>query len=356
MHILFLNSARHWGGNEKWSLMAAAALAGENRVTVAWRAPEIGERIPGAVGSMCLPFVSEADMVTLWRLYRFVKREKVHVIVSTKRKDYVTGALLHLLTGAAHFVRLGIVRPIGNNAVNRFIFKKHCAGFIVNAPQIKEVLLHGGFLEPERVHVIFNGLDFKELEQAAKTPVEKPFPVMLAASGLLIARKGFDILLAGFKAWMDEGGEKSAGLWILGDGPEADRLREQVREYGLERRVVFCGYQTNPYAYYAAADIFVLLSGNEGISNALLEAMYLKCAVITTAAGGADQVITNGEEGLLITRAQRSLHQALKELYDRPALRDKLGQRARRKVEDMFSMTRMRNELTRIFREVSGGG
>ncbi len=355
MHILFLNSARRWGGNEKWTLMAARALAGEERVTVAWRSGEIGERITPETGSLRLPFISEADMVTLWRLYRFVKREGVAVIVSTKRKDYVTGALLAMLTGARHFVRLGIVRAVPDNAVNRFIFRKHCAGIIVNAPRIKEVLTDGGPVEAGRVHVIYNGLDFRELDQAAQKPMEKPFPLMLAASGLLIPRKGFDVLLSGFNTWMEAGGAKEAGLWILGDGAEAERLRRLTREYGLEKHVFFCGYQSNPYAYYAAADIFVLLSENEGISNALLEAMYLQCAVITTRAGGAEQVITDGREGLLIDKAARPLHEALQKLHSSSARRQTMARQARKKVETMFSMERMRDRLRQIFREACDG-
>ncbi len=351
MHILFLNSARRWGGNEKWTLMAAGALGEQERATVAWRADEIGRRLPSHIGSLRLPFVSEADVVTLGRLYHFVQREKVDIIVSTKRKDYVTGALLSLLTGARHFVRLGIVRPLPDTLINRFIFKRHCAGIIVNAARIKEELTRGAFIGESRVHVVYNGVDFGALERAAEKPAEKPFPFMLAASGLLIPRKGFDVVLEGFKKWMDDGRKKEAGLWILGDGPEAQRLRDQGREYGLEKHLFFCGYQTNPYAYYAAADVFVLLSDNEGISNALLEAMYLRCAAVTTRAGGAEQVIASGEEGWLIERDSDALSAVLARIYDDRELSAGLRQRGREKVREIFSMEKMKNTLLRIFRE-----
>jgi N-acetylgalactosamine-N,N'-diacetylbacillosaminyl-diphospho-undecaprenol 4-alpha-N-acetylgalactosaminyltransferase len=73
-----------------------------------------------------------------------------------------------------------------------------------------------------------------------------------------------------------------SNLYILGDGPLKKELEDFVKSLSLENRVKFLGFQPNPYKYLKKAKVFVLTSNNEGLPNVLIEALALKCAIIST--------------------------------------------------------------------------
>jgi glycosyltransferase involved in cell wall biosynthesis len=94
--------------------------------------------------------------------------------------------------------------------------------------------------------------------------------------------KGFDLLLEAL-ALLNEPG---LGLAILGAGALEAELRAQAGRIGLSGRVHFAGYQTNPYAWIARADAFVLSSRHEGFPNVVIEALACNRPVIATPAQG----------------------------------------------------------------------
>lgn len=89
-------------------------------------------------------------------------------------------------------------------------------------------------------------------------------------------------------------------LTIYGDGPLMEQLKEQRNTLNLEDAVDFPGNVPNLHEQMADAEIFVLPSNFEGLSNALLEAMMMGLPVIATNCAGCDEVIENGKNGLLI--------------------------------------------------------
>jgi glycosyltransferase involved in cell wall biosynthesis len=107
-------------------------------------------------------------------------------------------------------------------------------------------------------------------------------------------------------------------------------------------RVTFLGTSNRVAELLTAMDAYVLPSMNEGISNALLEAMATGLPVIASAVGGNPEVITDGTAGLLFAAgdANALLHQ-LTRLYERKELREQFGQAARQRVCENFSIDAM---------------
>ena len=93
-----------------------------------------------------------------------------------------------------------------------------------------------------------------------------------------------------FARFVEQTGNRDAGLVIIGDGAQKEEFAKLAADLGLRKRVLFPGFQQNPYPWLAASDIFAVTSTNEGLPNALLEAMYLGNAPISTRAGGVDEV------------------------------------------------------------------
>jgi len=110
MNILFLNSAkRGWGGNENgpgWPPSRCHKKQG----LFAYRDHLIGERFP--VQKFRLPFLAEIDPITIAKLMAIIRKEKIDILVPTKRKDYVLAGIAAKLGDASSIMRLGIDRPI----------------------------------------------------------------------------------------------------------------------------------------------------------------------------------------------------------------------------------------------------
>ena len=91
---------------------------------------------------------------------------------------------------------------------------------------------------------------------------------------------------------------------LAGEGDERSRLEQMARTLGLAERVRFLGYRPDIPELLAVCDLFVLPSLYEGLPLAVLEAMAASRPVVATAVGGTDEVVTDGESGLLVPPAE----------------------------------------------------
>ena len=116
--------------------------------------------------------------------------------------------------------------------------------------------------------------------------------------GRLTKQKNQEILIRAFAEISDKYPEYS--LWIYGDGELRGKLEQLVKDFGLEKKVVFGGNVEDIHKRISDAEIFVLPSNYEGLSNALLEAMMMGFPCVSTRCAGSDEYIVNNENGLLV--------------------------------------------------------
>ncbi len=146
-------------------------------------------------------------------------------------------------------------------------------------------------------------------------------------------------------------------LTIVGEGPERSRLENIVQDMNIGERVCFEGripHERLPQIY-RSHDVFVLPSENEGMSNTALEAMASGLALIMPRTGGADELLVDGKNGVLMesgTTAQ--IIMALRRYCCDPALLKDHGKRSRQIAEGM-SWGSVANRYERVYRAVKGG-
>ena len=142
-------------------------------------------------------------------------------------------------------------------------------------------------------------------------------------------------------------------LLLVGDGPEMTVICKQVRELGLEDRVLFLGKQDNLEELYSISDIKLLLSEKESFGLVALEAMACGVPSIGTNVGGIPEVIEDGYNGFICEVgningvARRSL-QLLKD----EELHKKLSENALHTARTKFHSTKIVEEYERIYKEV----
>ena len=121
---------------------------------------------------------------------------------------------------------------------------------------------------------------------------------MIAAAARLTHQKDIPTLLRAFAIVLKE---RTAGLVIMGEGPELDSLKQLASQLRIANYVVFTGFVPNPYIHMATADLFVLSSCYEGLPNALLEAVLLGTPCVSTDCfHGPREILEGGRLGRLV--------------------------------------------------------
>ncbi|MCZ2340713.1 MAG: glycosyltransferase [Bacteroidales bacterium] len=143
-------------------------------------------------------------------------------------------------------------------------------------------------------------------------------------------------------------------LLLVGDGPRRPELEQLVDELGITDRVHFLGIRSDVATILQCADIFVLTSISEAASLTLLEAMATRLPSIVTAVGGNPEIIRDGQEGLHISRGDTAgCAQALVRLLRDPDLALRMGESARRRVEDQYQLEQTITSYHQLYRELA---
>ncbi|MDO8604234.1 MAG: glycosyltransferase family 4 protein [bacterium] len=143
--------------------------------------------------------------------------------------------------------------------------------------------------------------NIENTNHASEPDLRKKYPqfnkVILVASRLA-QEKNIDMALDAMRAVIKK--YPQAGLVIVGEGTEETHLKSLVREYSLEKNVLFESWQKDLSPYYRSADIFLLTSNYEGYGMTVVEALSAGCPVIMTDVGCAGEVVKDNENGLIV--------------------------------------------------------
>jgi len=208
----------------------------------------------------------------------------------------------------------------------------------------------------ERIAVIGNGIpEPAPLDAAGRArlrrelgvPAHRPFGLFV---GRLAAVKNLPSLLAAMQRI-----PSPARPWLAlaGDGPEAATLAALRTQLGLEGDVHLLGERADATRLMQAADFLVLCSRQEGLSNALIEAMLAGCAVVATAVGGNVELIDQGRTGLLVLPDDPdALAGAIRRLCEDPPLRAALARDAREAARARFSTQALARATGEVYMRV----
>lgn len=142
---------------------------------------------------------------------------------------------------------------------------------------------------------------------------------------------------------------------IEGEGELREQLASQIRTLGLEGHVILLGTTPSVPEFMAALDVFVLTSIFEGLPLTLLEAMASAKAVVAPAIDGIPDAVEDYVDGRLVPPcAPEATARVILELLDDPALRRRMGQAGRARVERDFDLRRMVNQTEELYLSLLG--
>jgi glycosyltransferase involved in cell wall biosynthesis len=347
MNILFLNSSRDWGGNEKWSLLAAAGLAARGHcVYFGCRSSMFEERAGNApVVFVRFPLANQGDLISVFKINVFIRRHKVDVVIPTRQREYLLGGLAAWPVKRVKVVaRLGIDRPL-RTMRSRFAFTRLFDGVIVNAASIAQTLAKTPGFDASLCRVIHNGIEIVAHKPEVRNRVRKELGIgarqfLIGCAGRCTPQKGFDMAIETFAALVHSAPE--ARLCIAGDGSQLDEHKAQARSLGIVEKVVFTGFRSDLPDLLSALDLFWLTSRSEGMPNVLLEAMAAGIPAIAFDVAGVRELIDNGRDGVVVAQgAVADLARETLALVRDDDRRRAMAVAARKKAGEKFSIDRM---------------
>ena len=319
MLILHTESSHGWGGQEIRVLTESRELirrghqvlvAADADSLIAKRAADYG--VP--VHRLRLKKKRFAEIRAMVAAINGLKPDVISTHSSTDHWVVATACLFTQQKPAVIRTR-HVSAPVSRGMGTRWLYRSACAAIVTTGESIREHLTHDGLVAKEKVFSIPTGIDlnfFKSTgQQQSRARIRSR--VAINADGLLFGNiatlrswKGQHDLIQAFALIAAD--LPKAQLLIVGDGPQAERLRALVATLGLTQRVFFAGHQADVRDYFDALDVFVFPSyANEGIPQAILQAMAYGLPIITTSAGAIEEAVS-GYAGAVIV-APRNVSQ-----------------------------------------------
>ena len=203
----------------------------------------------------------------------------------------------------------------------------------------------------ERIAVIPNGIDitvYKPCEATERERLRARLGLTTEQTALYMGRLSYAKNPEGLiDAWATlHANMPDARLLIVGDGPLRASVERRIQRYQLGDVITLVGEQVNTPEWYAVADMFVLPSHYEGLSNSLIEAMSCGLPVVSTRVSGSTEILEACDAGELVEiNDMEGLASAMSRMLGDPARSRQRGDVARRYVEHRMAVTTVASDM-----------
>lgn len=358
MKILHTEASPGWGGQEIRVLDEAQGCI--ERGHTVWIAGQPHSQIVPAsrkrgIGTFELPF-GRVNFNTVRAMIKLLRELDPDIVVTHSRNDTWIATLGILFArGRAKLIRTRHVSiPVKPGLRNRWLYGSRASRVVTTGEMIRSHLIEVLKLDPSHVVSIPTGTDLSRYHPGDKTqartklglPADKKLIGMVAT---LRSWKGHRFMVDALLDRKLDG----AVLVLVGDGPQEPMLRKQVEERGLKDRVIFAGRREDVQDWLRAFDVFVLPStGNEGIPQALMQAMATGLPVVTTPVGAIPELVAHNESGFIVQPENpSSLAEGIAAVLGDPALGKRLGEAGRAIVERKHTKAAMLDAMEEVFRK-----
>ncbi len=362
LSIAHTEASMGWGGQEIRILTEARGFLDRgHRVDLyAATGSRIADEAPGyGVPCTVLPIGRKrpAGVLALARAFRAARHDVVNTHSSTD--SWLAALACRLVRDPPVIVRTRHVSvPVPNDRATRWLYGKATSRVVTTGEALRDRLVRDNGLDPARVDSIPTGIDAARFGAIARDEARRTLGLpadarIVGIVATLRSWKGHRHLVDAF-ARLDD---PRAHLVIVGDGPQREALGRHVATLGLGPRVRFAGQQRDVAPWLAALDVFALPStANEGVPQALLQAMFAGVPCVTTTVGAIPEIARDGDTALVVPAGDAAaLADAIGRLLADPALGVHLATAARAFVLPRFGLGTMLDRMEAAFRRAIEG-
>lgn len=364
--VLTLITALHMGGAERMLLGLVEKLKGEryeflvsclrNDGLIAAEMRKRGIRV------VDLNVRKGWELIALGKLIRMLRKEKIDLVHTHLAGADIVGALGAGVSGVPVIsTRHNTYERWQGSFLLSFLYSKILASaamIVAVSEAVKSYLVDWGRIPAERILVIPNGIDPGEFHPGGDGLVQKKAlgfarnSRVVGTVGRLDALKGGEYFLRAARHISDS--RPGTSFLIVGDGPERRKLQRKAKQLGLGERVIFTGWREDIPELLAAMDIFVLPSRREGLGLAALEAMGCARPVVASRVDGLRELVTEGENGLLVRPGDvAELTDAILLLLRDKELARKMGARGCERVKERYDLADCARRVGKLYRDLA---
>ena len=371
MHIVQVVTSLEPGGLENGVVNLANGLDPERFQTTFVCLERVGDfagRLNNGVRVICLDKPPGFRPQAVRELARIIRREQADIVHTHNFSPLIYGCLANVLGGCRAAVlqgEHGQLRPAEMTFKRRLL--RHagylaCRRIHTVSAGLKSDLVAQGF-SGKKMEVILNGVDcgrFTAVPEERRAAIREAHgldgdSVVIGIVGRFVALKGHARLIEAFGRLAAD--HPRLRLLIVGDhGPERDSILRQIEGSPVRERIVWTGYQKDTVDFYRMMDLLVVPSDSEGLSNVMLEAMACGVPCLAHPACGANEVIVDGENGLLREMSTpEALAAAISGIAFDAELLGRLAAGARQTADHEFSLAAMVKGYGKLYGEMCRG-
>lgn len=358
LHIVHTEASLGWGGQEIRILTEAAGMIRRGHQVTLLCPPQA--RIFQEAGLRGVPVealpIGRKNLTGLLAMRNWLKSHRADVINTHSSTDtWLTAVASTLLPAAPPLVRTRhISAPVPDNLSTRWLYQNATRHIVTTGEKLRQQLIEQNRYDPASLTSVPTGIDTAHFAPGERAAARRGLG--LAEEGMVVgivatlrSWKGHTYLLDAFAQLAD----RSARLLIVGDGPQREALQARIAELGLSERVTMPGNQRDVLPWMQAMDVFVLPSyANEGVPQALLQAMLCGLPVLSTPVGSITEVVEHQRSGLIVEpRQSEPLREALERLLGDAELRRSLGDAALAEGRARFGLDTMLDKMSAVFAE-----
>jgi len=355
--ILHTEASKGWGGQEKRILDEILFLREHGHRFYLACQPDsriIAEARKRNIECLAVRMPSPVAIPAILQLRRFIRDKNIQIVNTHSSKDSWLIGCTRFITPIPLIVR---TRHLSTPVTNKFVYTRLTDYIVTTAESIRDDLKKIG-IPGEKIRSIPTGVNPERFdpETVDRNAARKGLgladgDIAVGNIGILRSWKGFPDFLEVARRVTER--KKNVRFFIAGDGPRKDEIAGIIADKKLAHTVTMLGYREDTPQVLAALDIFLFTSyANEGVPQAVLQALAMGKGVVGTDIGGVNEVVIDGKTGFLVKpRDVEGMVAGVLKLIEDGPLRTSYGAEGRKVVLHDFTIAHTCGRMEEVYRK-----
>lgn len=299
------------------------------------------------------------DFSVIFKLVRILKDRKIQIMHTWMFTSNFFGRIAGLISRVPILIASERCIDIWKNKLYLFVDKiLSCFTdkIICVSKGVQNFYHECAYIPLNKMTVVHNGVEITDILKVDFKKITMELGVkesenIVTTIGRLAPQKGIEYLLYAVPEILKS--RPKTKFLIIGEGVEENKLRKLSKRLNISKNIIFTGVRTDVKKLVSITDVFVLASLFEGLPNVVMEVMLAEKPVVATRIPGNDELVIDGETGILIPpKDSSSLASAIITLLKNPQKAKDMGLKGRERIKKHFSIDKTLKKTEELYRRL----